>query len=142
MSTNPDTTKLTGQCLCGGIKYEVSNLQPTMAHCHCSMCRKFHGAAFGTYGVVKVENFKWLQGGELLKTYTAPNGTKRQFCSECGSSLTFAPINDDGTHIEFTLGTLDSEITVKPDSHIYCSYKADWYEIADDLPQFPEGRES
>jgi len=142
MSTNLDKTKLTGQCLCGKIRYEVTELLPEMAHCHCSMCRKFHGAAFSTFGVAKKEHFKWLQGEKFLKTFTAANGTKRAFCSECGSSLLFASSKDPGTHIEFTLGTLDTELKVRPDSHIYCSSKADWYEITDDLPQYPEGRDS
>ncbi len=43
-----------------------------MAHCHCSMCRKFHGAAFSTYGEAKIENFKWLQGEGFLKLTLQP----------------------------------------------------------------------
>jgi len=144
MSDKPVATQLTGQCLCGEIKYQVSNLLPHMAHCHCSMCRKFHGAAFSTFGVAKKEDFQWLSGEHLLKIYTAPNGTQRGFCANCGSSLTFAASNDPGTHIEFTLGSLDThlELDTKPDCHIYCDSKASWYEIEDDLPQFAEGRET
>lgn len=46
-----------GQCLCGSIKYQIDALEPNIGHCHCSMCRKFHGAAFATYGKAKSKNF-------------------------------------------------------------------------------------
>ncbi len=112
-----------------------------MGHCHCTMCRKFHGAAFATLGESKIENFHWLQGEQQLKTYLAVNGTRRQFCENCGSSLIFIPANDAGELVEFSLGTLDSEIPLLPDAHIFTRYSADWYEIFDDLPRFAEGRE-
>lgn len=133
---------LTGQCLCGGIQYEVDKLEPQMGHCHCKMCRKFHGAAFSTYGEAKRENFRWVRGEELLTDFIADNGTKRQFCRKCGSSLTFAVANDTGAFIEFTLGTLDSEINERPDAHIYTDFKADWAAIEGDLPCYTEGRDS
>ena len=53
---------LTGSCLCGAIAYEVKELEPNMANCHCGMCRKFHGAAFATFGEAKSENFRWTRG--------------------------------------------------------------------------------
>ena len=131
-----------GQCLCGMIKYEVEKIEPKMGHCHCSMCRKFHGSAFATYGEAKVDNFHWVAGEDFLKTYQAPNGTKRQFCQNCGSSLIFIPSNDTGESVEFSLGTLDSDIELKPDVHIFTDYAASWYEVSDNLPQFTEDRSS
>ncbi|WP_406610694.1 GFA family protein [Agarivorans sp. JK6] len=134
-------SKMTGRCLCGKVSYQVEQLEPRMGHCHCSMCRKFHGAAFATYGEAKTENFRWTSGLEYLKKFTAENGTVRQFCSECGSSLSFAPANDDGRFIEFSLATLDTDIKLKPDAHIFVAYKANWFDICDNLPQHQEGRE-
>jgi len=135
-------TTLKGQCLCGTIQYEVDQLEEHMGHCHCSMCRKFHGAAFATFGEAKRENFRWVEGEESLKSYQGVNGTTRQFCQHCGSSMTFAAANDDGKFIEFSLGTLDSPIEIKPDVHIFVGSKADWMDIVDDLPQFEAGRDS
>ena len=48
-----------GQCLGDSIKYEVDRLESNMAHCHCPVCCKFHGAAFATFGEDKSENFRW-----------------------------------------------------------------------------------
>jgi len=133
---------LKGACLCGKVQYEVLALESKMANCHCSMCRKFHGAAFATFGAAKVENFRWLKGKESLKSYTAENGTIRRFCENCGSSLTFSPANDPGKYIEFSLGSLETPILQRPDAHIFVEFKASWYDIKDALPQHPRGRDS
>ncbi len=131
-----------GQCLCGKIKYQVDAIEPKMGHCHCRMCRKFHGAAFATYGEARQENFHWLEGEALLSSFKADNGTVRQFCRNCGSSLTFA--GDDGVQqvVEFALGTLDSEIDQLPDVHIFTDYRASWYDISDELPKYKDDRNS
>ena len=102
-------TIYSGQCLCGSIKYEVTNIEPKMGHCHCSMCRKFHGSAFATFGEAKSENFKWVAGEDQLKSYKADNGTIRKFCNNCGSSLVFQDSVDSIDVVEFSLGTLDSK---------------------------------
>lgn len=135
-------TNYQGGCLCGAVRYTASQFEPKMAHCHCSMCRKFHGAAFATFGSVKRENFEWVQGEEALAAYTAPNGTVRRFCKHCGSSLTFAPNQAAVEVVEITLGSLDSSLGCVPDAHIYVHSKADWDLISDDLPQYAEGRNS
>ena len=129
-----------GSCLCGKVQYQVTDISPEMGHCHCQMCRKFHGAAFSTFGEVAVANFEWLQGESLIKSYHADNGTVRKFCGECGSSLVFVPNNDQGKVIEFSLGTLDSDIEQTPDAHIFIANKANWYEPSDQLPQFAQAR--
>lgn len=131
-----------GECLCGAIQYKVDRLQPKMAHCHCSMCRKFHGASFASYGEARQEDFHWLSGKDYISEYQAPNGTLRQFCRQCGSSLTFAPSNDEGRFVEFSLGTLIDDIEERPDAHIFVGSKANWVNISDDLPCYQEGRNS
>lgn len=131
-----------GQCLCGAVKYEVGAFGARMAHCHCSMCRKFHGSAFATYGEVKASEFRWLQGEHELESYTADNGTTRCFCRICGSSMTFSSAAHPEEMVEIALGTLDSNLDMSPDAHVFVGSKASWSEILDDLPQYVEGRRS
>jgi hypothetical protein len=33
-------------CLCGGVKFRINGALSQARNCHCSMCRKAHGAAF------------------------------------------------------------------------------------------------
>ncbi len=134
--------KYVGQCLCGTVKYEVTKIENKMGHCHCNMCRKFHGAAFATFGEAQSENFNWVSGEENLKSYVGSNGSTRRFCDTCGSSMTFAPANDIGEVVEFSLGTLDTDIELKPDAHIYTDFGASWYDLSDSLPKYSEGRDS
>ena len=133
-------SKYKGSCLCGAVKYEVSRIESKMGHCHCSMCRKFHGSAFATFGEAKSDNFRWTAGESKIKVFKASNGTQRKFCGMCGSSLVFVPSNDKGELVEFTLGTLDTDIAERPDAHIFVGSKANWYEISDNLPRFEKSR--
>ena len=55
-----------GSCLCGGIKFEFTGPMSTSSNCHCSMCRKQHGAAFRSRARVEQKDFKWLQGEDLV----------------------------------------------------------------------------
>ena len=141
MSSSPPYS---GQCLCGKVRYSVDCIESRIGHCHCSMCRKFHGAAFAIFGEAKAECFRWLAGEYLLKIYQAPNGTQRKFCRECGSSLIYQPSSDTGECVEFALGTLDSKIQHKPDAHIFISSKACWYDMDANhaMSQFSSGRDS
>lgn len=129
-----------GQCLCGGIQYKVDKIGEKMGHCHCSMCRKFHGAAFATYGEVLLDDFHWLQGEDLLQSYNAENGTKRKFCRQCGSSLIFESAGGGQRVIEFALATLDDAPELNPDAHIYLSAKVAWLELNDELPKYLNAR--
>ncbi|MVF12250.1 GFA family protein [Ketobacter sp. MCCC 1A13808] len=97
-----------GSCLCGQIKYKVTSFEKDMAHCHCSMCRKFHGSAFATFGEVRAENFEWASGHGKLKSYTAHNGTVRKLCDVCGSSLIFeSEASKRGGVLEIAIASLD-----------------------------------
>lgn len=129
-----------GQCLCGSIQYEADKLDDKIGHCHCSMCRKFHGAAFSTFGSAANTDFRWLKGEELLRVYVAENGTKRKFCIRCGSSMIFESSGNNGM-TEFSLATLDCAPDIKPDAHIYTNTRVDWLKINDDLPKFRNGRD-
>jgi len=127
-----------GSCLCGGVQFSVSGFSEKAANCHCSMCRKFHGAAFGT--LVGVKNLSWLSGKHLLKEFVGLNGTIRTFCVNCGSSLGFRVKNTSLEQIELAIAVFDCDIPVTIDAQIYTGNKANWCELQTDLPSFVSGR--
>jgi len=131
-----------GSCLCGKICFEVDEFAPQTGNCHCSMCRKFHGAAYATIAEARRQHFRWTAGEELIKGFTADNGTTRSFCSNCGSSLTFAGPDADPDLVEIALGCFDDEVPVKPDAHIFVASGANWARPIDGLPQYEAGRDS
>lgn len=124
-----------GSCLCGSVKYEVHSDLSDSGNCHCSMCRKVHGAAFATYATVAPENFSWVSGKESVSFYEASPGACRMFCSNCGSILGGT---DSGRVTSVTVGTIDGDPGTRPRSHIFVGSMAPWFQISDDLPQFDE----
>ena len=56
-----------GSCLCGGVQYEVGGELNLMANCHCSMCRKHHGAAFVTFVGANPSDSTWCSGFPLCR---------------------------------------------------------------------------
>lgn len=136
------TNPYRGSCLCGVVRFEIDEFLPQVANCHCSMCRKFHGAAYATIAGVSRSKFRWLEGEDALKGYTAENGTTRTFCSHCGSSLTFSSPRAPKEVVEIALGTVDGDIPVEPNAHIFVTSGANWTVVSDDLPQYEEGRNS
>jgi hypothetical protein len=130
-----------GGCLCGAIRFEADAFGGA-AHCHCSMCRKFHGAAFATLASVRREQFRWLHGEEALQHYTAANGTTRSFCRHCGSSLLFSTPRAPAQIIEIAIGCFDDPLPVTPSAHIFVASGANWTVLGDGLPQYAAGRDS
>lgn len=130
-----------GSCLCGNVVFTVTKFAEQMAHCHCVDCRKFHGAAFSTFGQASTSDVYWSTGQEQLTTFVADNGSKRQFCSHCGCSMTFQSANHSET-IEIALATLDNNETLIPDAHVFVESKVRWLTIDDSLPKYARNRHS
>ena len=126
---------LRGACLCGAVTYEVTGPLVDADHCHCSKCRRHHGAAFATYAGVEPGHFRWVRGQDLVRIYESAAGAGWCFCSVCGSSLGGS---DQGEITSITLGTVEGDPGIRPASHIFVGSKACWYEISDELEQFDE----
>jgi hypothetical protein len=122
-----------GRCLCGDVAFEVSPDLSTVMHCHCSMCRKFHGAAFATHGAVPADGFRWLKGRELARRFESSPGGGRPFCRRCGSNV---PSDQMQGFVFVPLGNLDGDPGSRPLAHIFVGSKAPWYDLAGDLPRF------
>ena len=127
----------TGRCLCEGVRFEITGRLGPAIYCHCSMCRRASGSSFATNASVRKENFHILDGGELIKEYESSPGSRRAFCSNCGSPL-YKTLADIPSVRRVRLGTLDNVEGVKPVAHIWTGSKSDWFEITDDLVQFEE----
>jgi len=123
-----------GSCLCGEVSYRVTGPYDFAWNCHCSQCRRAHGAAYASYAGVKPENFKWLSGEELVKTYELDEGGFC-FCSKCGSNVAGSW---NGVINAVTFGTMEGDPELHPDRHIFVGSRAPWIKIADGLPENDE----
>lgn len=129
--------KLTGRCLCGAIEYEINGELGTIVNCHCSKCRRWHGAAFRTRAAVEAKKFKWLKGEEYLSKYESDSLTIKTFCSICGSNL-MSYFKDNADYIGLPIGGLDQDPGKGPEMNIFVNSKAPWYHITDGLPEYDE----
>jgi len=129
-----------GSCMCGAVEYEIELMPEQIYNCHCSKCRKAHGAAFATQALAKGDTLKILKGKEMLKEYTGGKGV-RAFCSHCGSRMmNYAP--DKSMYLSVALSNVDTEIKVGPVAHVNVESKALWHEPSADIPAFqglPDG---
>jgi hypothetical protein len=134
--------RVSGSCLCGAIRFHI--LLPTSfcGHCHCSMCRRNHGAGFVTWIALPKKQFALDQGEGDLVEYTSSEHGKRSFCGRCGSSL-FCELGERPDEIDIPLASMEEPIDRLPQFHIFVDDRADWIAIEDDLPQLggPTGME-
>jgi hypothetical protein len=126
---------INGSCLCKGVRFEADRIV-FFGHCHCSMCRKAHGAAFATFAGVPVKSFRFLAGEELIQRYESSPGNHRAFCRTCGSNV--PAVSGDGRMVFVPAGLFDDDPGARPKMHIFVGSKAPWWEIRDDLPQHAE----
>ena len=127
---------VTGSCLCGGVRFELTQPFRRASHCHCSRCRK-HSGTFGlTQGRVPRDGFRLLQGEELIRVYRPSGGMAKAFCSVCGSSL-FGGTWPDGPEVSIRLGALDADPGIRPQYRSHTASAAPWDTIPDDgLPRY------
>jgi len=117
---------LRGSCLCGTVRYTVTCEITHAENCHCTMCRKAHGAAFSTNAVVATDSLH-VQGSEHLSAYRSSPHREKLFCARCGSQLFIKRLNAPEDTV-ITLGTLDDDPHVQPSRHVFVGSKAAWYE--------------
>ena len=127
-------TKALASCLCGEIAWEVTGPLEFMSHCHCSRCRKAHGAAFGTYVMCSPDAFRFTRGRERVVRWESSPGFFRPFCGQCGSVV------PDGEPyqglIAVPAGPFDDDPGVRPIAHIFVASKAPWFAVRGEVPQF------
>ena len=123
-----------GSCLCGAVTFEVEGSLSPVEACHCSQCRKWTGHIFASTEVpctaLKIkgsENVSWFQSSEKVR---------RGFCSSCGASLFFDPLDKEKHNwIGISMGVFDTPTNTEMALHIFVAEKGDYYKITDGLPK-------
>ncbi|HEU0207355.1 MAG TPA: GFA family protein [Candidatus Udaeobacter sp.] len=93
------------------MQFEVDLPFIQASHCHCDRCGKHSGTAVCTQARVLREQFRLLQGMELIKVYGKGDSTVKAFCSNCGSSL----FGGDGPQVSIRMGAFDDDPWVRPE---------------------------
>ena len=129
---------LTGSCLCGGVRFEISEPLISAAYCHCTRCQRRTGTAASPQARVAPGSLRVTAGEELIRTFEPPDGYPKVFCSRCGGALwSSEPGTDEARGVR--LGTFDTDPGIRPSFRQFVAYAAPWEPIPNDgLPRYPE----
>lgn len=121
-----------GGCLCGAVRFVITLPTKWCAHCHCSMCRRAHGAPYVTFCGVPSKQFRIEQGADQIRRYKSSADAVRSFCRACGSMLLFEGSRwQDEVHV--ARASIEGEIDREPQAHCYFDERASWVVVNDDL---------
>lgn len=128
---------IAGGCQCGAVRYRLSAPMQRVEHCHCSMCRRLHGALFASFGIARRADLR-LSGEDRLGGYRSSPGVHRRFCRGCGGQIA-VDVDSDPERVILCLGSLDAGASPGHDPaserHAYWGSKVAWYDPADALPR-------
>jgi hypothetical protein len=77
------------RCHCGGVEIVARFPSRFCSHCYCRSCRTTHAAGVVTWIGFKRAQVEFVKGTELIRDYVSSKGTRRKFCTHCGTRLAF-----------------------------------------------------
>ncbi|HWH94671.1 MAG TPA: GFA family protein [Baekduia sp.] len=123
---------LTGACLCGGVRYEVSEPLVAAGYCHCTRCRRRTGTAAAPSARVAPGSFRITAGEELIKAYDpGDGGFLKAFCTACGGAL-YSLSPGEPRILSIRLGTVDGDPGIRPTYRQHVAGAAVWEPLPDD----------
>jgi len=117
--------KLTGGCLCGGVRYGIEGGAREVVNCFCEQCRKTSGHYVAATRVAKSSLI--LEAQDSLRWYQSSPGVKRGFCGQCGGNLFWD--NQQNDQISVMAGTLDSPTGLITTQNIFEQDASDYFEL-------------
>jgi hypothetical protein len=129
-----------GGCMCGAVRFEVTEPLTGAGYCHCTRCQRRTGTAAAASARIVPGSLRVTQGEELIKAWEPGDGFAKLFCSACGSAL-WSRHPEDPEIIGIRLGAFDGDPGVRPSYRQYVDSAAVWEPIPDDgLPRYPASR--
>ena len=125
--------KHSGSCLCGAVRFEVEGDFEKFFLCHCEHCRKDIGSAHAANLFSSVARLRWIAGEDKTTLFTLPSTRHSKcFCSVCGSAL--PTLQMEGQMLVVPAGSLNSEVLLRPDVHLFGSSRANWDKELEKIP--------
>ncbi len=116
-----------GSCLCGAVSLSTTSMNPHVAACHCSMCRKWGG---GPLLAVECESDVSFKGEENIGIYQSSEWAERGFCKKCGSHLFYRFKENHQYYIP--VGIFDNSEGLVFEHQVFIDRKPDYYSFANE----------
>ena len=127
------TNKYAGSCLCGEVRFEIEGEFECFYLCHCEYCRKDTGSAHAANLFSSTAALKWVSGESKVSQFNLPaTRHSKCFCGTCGSALPMMQMS--GQLLVVPAGSLNSEVRIRPNAHIFVSSKAAWDDALEKVP--------
>jgi len=119
----------TGGCLCGAVRFNLTDPTERFGACHCEMCRRWTGSALLEFAHPRAA--MTLEGEDDIATRQTSDWAERAWCAKCGSGLwyrlTYPGAPDE---LQLPIGLLDDPNGMNFDSEIFIDCKPDSYAYA------------
>ena len=126
---------LEGGCLCGAVRYRITEQPIDAGYCHCRLCQRSSGAPSIAWLTVAITGFSYTRGAPSI--FQSSAHSQREFCGACGTQIAFRQSQSAKT-IDVTLASLEDPSQVLPQYHIWQQSKIAWFETADSLPRYKD----
>jgi hypothetical protein len=132
---------MTGGCLCGAIRYRVTQPVDKIIMCHCTDCQKASGAGASANTVVPTDRFEITQGTPKVfaKVVDSGNTLQRAFCPDCGSPIFTRRANAPEMTV-LKVGSLDAPVDLKVVMNIWTRSARPWTYMDPAIDHFPQNR--
>ena len=131
---------LTGGCLCGGIRFELTAPAAAAGYCHCTRCQRRTGTGASLQARIDGRTFRLVRA----RSWSRPGGTPMGASRSVSAAMRRSPLQpqprrshaDERAH-----GRFDADPSVRPSWRAFVAYAAAWEPVPDDgLERFPEGK--
>jgi hypothetical protein len=123
--------RMTGGCLCGGVRFEISRPLGRAGYCHCTRCQRRTGSGASAQARVEPGSLTVTAGDELVRGWRPDDGFAKEFCGECGAHL-WSRDPDSGQVFSVRLGAIDGDPGVRPEFRQFLDSAAPWEPVPDD----------
>jgi hypothetical protein len=139
MSESPEHA-IEGGCLCGAVRFALTEMPTLAGYCHCTRCQRRTGTAASPQVRIDGRIFRLLAGEEHVRGWNPPGGGfEKCFCAECGAHL-FSR-NADASQMSIRMAAFDVDPGVPPTYRQFVAYAASWEPIPEDgLERYLESR--
>lgn len=132
------TTKLTGGCACGAVRYEIGAEPIFVNNCHCVLCQRQTGSTSVVNAFVETDVLTRLSGETVRHVVKTGSGGDHVIvrCASCGTALWshYPRLGELGAGVR--AGTLDDPGAVRPDAAIFTASRMPWVTLPDGIPHF------